>query len=234
MIDDAVNAIRYLKRKQLPLRFTTNTTTRSLASLHEKLVRMRLPIAPEEVFGVIKAAVAYLRRKGKPRCYLLLTDDPRQDFSEFPQTDKDPEYIVIGDVGKRWDYELMNKLFRMVTDGAEVIALHKGKYWETEQGLQVDMGAFVAGLEYVTGKEATVIGKPSQAFFRLALDDIGFPAEKVAMVGDDIVSDIGGAQKAGMKGILVKTGKYREHLVTDSAVQPDLVIESVADLMDLA
>jgi HAD superfamily hydrolase (TIGR01458 family) len=230
LIEGAVETVNRLRERNVPFRFTTNTTTKSLATLETKLAGYGIPVRREEIFGVIKAAVAYLRKLGSPRCQLLLTDDPKQDFVEFEQDDKNPEVIVIGDIGKYWDYKLVNDLFRKIINGAEMVALHKGRYWETENGLQVDIGAFVAGLEYVTGKTASVIGKPSESFFHLALDDLGLHAEQVAMVGDDLLSDIGGAQAVGMKGILVKTGKYREEFVADSDIKPDLVIESVAAL----
>ena len=111
-----------------------------------------------------------------------------------------------------------------------MIALHKGKFWQTEDGLQMDIGAFVAGLEYVTGQTATVIGKPSRTFFETALIDMGVKPARAAMIGDDIDSDIGGAQAAGMKGILVKTGKYREELVNKSSVKPNVVVDSISFL----
>jgi len=233
-IDGAAETIRHLRKHQIPIRFCTNTTVLSNASLQKKLNGLGLPIEKGEVFGAIRAAVSFLRRYENPTCHVLLTDDPRQDFDEFPQTADRPQFVVIGDVGKAWSYDLMHEVFSMVMNGAEMIALHKGRYWQTESGLRMDIGAFVAGLEYVTGKTATIIGKPSRSFFELALADMGLPAERVAMVGDDINSDIGGAQAAGMKGILVKTGKYREDLVAESEVVPDLVIDSVAGLMRLA
>lgn len=229
-IEGATETIRRLRRHSVPFRFTTNTTTKSNATLIAKMRGLGIEVKPEEIFGTITAAVAHLRRLGSPRCQFLLTDDPKQDFAEFTEDIENPQQIIIGDIGKYWDYRLVNELFNKLMAGAEMIALHKGRYWQTENGLQVDIGAFVAGLEYVTGKTATVIGKPSESFFRLALDDLGLPAEKVAMVGDDIISDIGGAQAVGMKGILVKTGKYRDGFVTESGVTPDLVIDSVAGL----
>lgn len=229
-IEGAADTITQLRERCMPVRFCTNTTVLSDASLLKKLIDLGLPINKQELFGAIRAAVSFLRRRGSPSCHLLLTDDPQQDFKEFPQTIDDPQFVIIGDMCKSWDYDLMQKTFTMVMNGAEMIALHKGRYWQTETGLRMDIGAFVAGLEYVTGKEAVVIGKPSRAFFELALDDMGLPAEKVAMVGDDIDSDIGGAQAVGMKGILVRTGKYREDLVAGSNIRPDLVIDSVADL----
>jgi HAD superfamily hydrolase (TIGR01458 family) len=233
VLEGAVETINYLKAKNIPCRFTTNTTVRSAASLHQKLTGLGLPVEEMEIFSALKATVRYLRARGRPSCYLLLTEDPISDFSEFPVSETSPDYVVIGDVGKYWDYELVNKVFRMVMNGAQMIALHKGKYWQTETGLQVDMGAFVAGLEYVTGQEATVIGKPSPSFFKLALDDLGLTADRVAMVGDDIDFDVGGAQAVGLKGVLVKTGKYRKELVESSEVKPDLVIESIGSLRDL-
>ncbi len=229
-IPGAIDTINRLREAGIPFRFTTNTTTKSLATLHSKLCDLGLPVEPDELFGVIRATVAFLREKGSPQCQLLLTDDPKQDFSEFPQDAETPEYIVIGDIGKYWDYKLVNDLFNKIMNGSKMIALHKGRYWQTEHGLQVDIGAFVAGLEYATGTSANVIGKPSESFFRLALDDLGLPAESVAMVGDDVISDIGGAQAVGMKGVLVKTGKYREEFVTRSGVKPDRVIDSLLDL----
>ena len=233
IIEGAAESILRLKDKGIPLRFTTNTTVLSTDSLLRKLRSLGLPIDRAEVFGAIRAAAAYLRRHGDPKCHLLLTDDPKRDFAEFPESQVDPRFVVVGDLCKSWDYNVMHKAFMMIMGGAEMVALHKGRYWQTEQGLRMDIGAFVAGLEYVTGKAATVIGKPSRSFFDLARSDMGLPADRVAMVGDDIDSDVGGAQAAGMVGILVKTGKYREEFVANSVVKPDLVIESIAELPDV-
>ncbi|MGH8016014.1 MAG: HAD-IA family hydrolase, partial [Candidatus Zixiibacteriota bacterium] len=191
-------------------------------------------------------------------CYLVLTDDCKKDFAEFTQTDQNPDYVVIGDlqlpssisgvrrprltqtslqktVGRGrptaqagWTYPLLNKIFNLLISGSKLIALHKGKFWQTDQGLTVDIGLFVAGLEYVTGQTATVIGKPSKTFFELALRDLGVKASKAAMIGDDLDNDIAGAQAAGLKAILVKTGKYREELVRKSKVKADFVIDSIS------
>jgi HAD superfamily hydrolase (TIGR01458 family) len=230
LIPGAAEAVERLKFSRLRVRFTTNTTTKSLASFHRKLMSLGLPIASTEVFGVIQAAQLHLRRLGSPTCKLVLSEDPGTDFAEFPQSNTRPDYIIICDTGKTWDYLLMNELFKLVMGGARMIALHKGKYWQTGDGLQMDIGALIAGLEYVTGQTATVIGKPSTEYFRLAAESLGLPPEQLAMVGDDIESDVGGAQAVGMTGILVRTGKYREALAAQSAVRPDLVVDSIAEL----
>ncbi len=227
-IEGAAETVSRLKAENFALRFVTNTTTRSLETLYQKLVAMQLPIEKNEIISATQAAVLYLRQLGGPTCFLVLSDDPKKDFAEFPQSDVSPDYIVIGDIGRQWNYELLNRIFNMVIRGAKMIALHKGKFWQTEDGLQMDIGAFVAGLEYVTGQTATVIGKPSRTFFETALIDMGVKPARAAMIGDDIDSDIGGAQAAGMKGILVKTGKYRQVLVKKSSVKPDVVVDSIA------
>lgn len=231
-IDGAVETINWLKEKSLACRFLTNTTTRSLASLHSKLTGLGLPIDKQEILSATYAGVLYLRQQGRPSCHLLLTDDPKDDFAEFPQNDINPNYVVVGDLAKSWSYDVMNRAFNMILGGAKLLALHKGRYWQTEEGLRMDIGAFVAGLEYVTGQEAVVIGKPSPQFFRMALGDMGLTADEVVMIGDDIHNDIGGAQKAGHKAVLVRTGKYRSDLVEQSGIEPDLVIDSIAQLPD--
>ena len=233
IVPGAAEAIEHIKAKNIPCRFTTNTTTKSLDTLYAMLTQLGLPVQKNEILSATTAAAMYLRHQGEPTCFFLLTDDPLKDFAEFQTSETNPDYVVVGDVGKRWSYDLMNKVFNLIINGAELIALHKGRYWQVEKGLRMDIGAFVAGLEYCTGKIATVIGKPSPSFFMLALENLGFPGSKVVMIGDDINNDIGGAQKAGMKAILVRTGKYREDLVAESGIKPDLTIESVADLCNL-
>jgi HAD superfamily hydrolase (TIGR01458 family) len=229
-IPGAVDAIRMYREKNIPIRFCTNTTTMSDRSLLTKLHNLGIEIEKHELFGAVRAGVEFLRSHGKPKCHFLLTDDPKADFAEFPEDGHRPDFVVIGDSGKDWDQKMMQSIFEMVMRGAEIVALHKGKYWQTSEGLRVDFGAFVAGLEYLTDKTATIVGKPSPDFFRLVLGDLGYEPHEAAMIGDDIDSDIGGAQAVGMKGILVRTGKYRPEFEENSSVTPDLVIDSVAEL----
>ena len=125
----------------------------------------------------------------------------------------------------------MNQIFQLVMNDSELIALHKGKYWQTPQGLRVDIGVYIAGLEYVTGVEATVIGKPSPAFFESAIQELDCAADEIVMIGDDIESDIGGAQHCGIRGFLVQTGKYRQEIVDASSIIPDEILDSVTDIV---
>ena len=229
LIPGAVATIQKLKSQQIPCRFVTNTSTKSLDSLYSKLQSQGLPIDKNELFHSPTAAILHMREQKQRTCYLFVEEDAKKDFAEFTISEK-PEVIVVGYMEKGWNSDILNKAFRMVMDGAALIALHKNKYFQVQDGLRLDSGAIVAGLEYATGKEATVVGKPNASFFQLALQNLELKPEQVAMIGDDIESDIGGAQNCGLKGILVKTGKYREDLIRSSWVKPDLVMDSIACL----
>ncbi len=233
LIDGAAETINHIKSSGLPCRFATNTTTKSSATLYKKLQALGLPIEKDEIISAPRAAVLHLRKLDAPSCFLCMNDDVKTDFAEFEMTEKEPDVVVIGDIDDGWNYDIMNRLFLMAIGKAEILALHKGRYWHEPDGLRLDIGAFVAGIEYASGKEATIIGKPSPDFFQMAVEDMGLIPKNVAMIGDDIESDIGGAQSAGLKGILTRTGKYREELAARSHVIPYAVIDSIADLKNL-
>lgn len=229
LIPGARETIEWLVDHRLPFRYVTNTTTKSLATLSAKLESLGLPADEKLIITAPYAAVLFLRSKSGPSVHLLLNDDATKDFTEFEVSEK-PDYLVIGDIGDAWSYDIMNGAFGMVMNGAKMIALHKGRYWQTGAGLQLDIGAFVAGLEYTTGSEAMIMGKPAPAFFQMAAKSLELEPSSIAMIGDDLISDVGGAQSAGMKGILVKTGKYRKETALQSSVKPDAVLQSIADL----
>ena len=151
---------------------------------------------------------------------------------EFEVSDEDVDYVVVGDAGNGFTFERLNQALRLILNGAEILALEMDRYWKEPEGLVLSTGPFVAALEYASGKKAELMGKPSPEFFQMALNDLEVKPEDAAMVGDDILTDVQGAQKMGMQGILVKTGKYRLDLAASSGVVPDLVLESLAGLAE--
>ena len=229
-IAGAVDKIAALQALGMPHCYLTNTTTRSVSALSHELSQMGFAIDADSILSAPMAAKAYLESKHNPRCKLLLKREVLGDLGECRQSDVGVDVVVIGDIGTAWTFELLNLVFRLLMDGAELVALHRNRFWQTEDGLQLDIGAFVAGLEYATGRPATMVGKPSETFFRAGVKRLGLPPEQVAIIGDDIDSDIGGAQALGIAGILVKTGKYRRDYTERSAVKPDLQLRSFADL----
>lgn len=232
-VDGAIEAVQKIRASGLPCRFVTNTSTLSIASLQQKLAGLGFEVDPREIISAPQATLLYLQRQPNPVCRLLLADDVRRDFAGFKQSDTEANFIVIGDIGDAWTYPLLNQLFKCLMHGARLIAIHKNKFWQTAYGLQMDIGGFIDALEYASGSKALIIGKPSPDFFKVALDDMGIAAHEAAIIGDDIDADVGGGQQSGLQGILVKTGKYRQSYAEASAVKPDFILASVADLPEL-
>lgn len=230
-VPGAIEALNILRERACPIRFISNSTRRSRASVADRLMAMGFSIAEKEIFTPAVAAASMLGRKGKT-AFLVTTGDAHRDFEDagIAVTGDHPDAVVVGDAGDRFTYGLLNHAMRMIFSGAQLIALERDRTWMGADGLMLSAGPFVAALEYATGIEAICIGKPSEGFFSTALVGLGIPVSGAAMVGDDIETDIGGAQRCGMQGILVRTGKFREELLASSGVIPDLVIDSVADL----
>lgn len=229
-IDGSIAAVDKIRQLGLVCRFVTNTSTLSLKSLQAKLRSLGFNIPQEEIISAPQAALQYLKTMGHPVCRLLLAEDVKRDFAGFPQSDTRADVIVVGDIGNAWTYQMLNEIFASLMRGAKLIAIHKNRFWQTERGLQMDIGAFIHGLEYASNTSSLIIGKPAAAFFEIALNDMGLKANEVLMVGDDIDSDIGGAQAVGIAGVLVRTGKFRAPYAEASAVKPLRIIDSVVDL----
>ena len=233
VLKGAIETLDYLNSKNIPYRFLTNTTTKSRNSLFEKLNYLGLPIEENYIISASYAGALKLKELNNPVCQLILQDDSKKDYSEFIIDNSNPEYIVIGDLDKEWSFDIINDIFNKVLNGSKIIALHKGKYFKTSDGMQIDSGAFIKGIEYACSVESIVVGKPEKEFFNLAINQINIPKENLVMVGDDIINDINGAQALGIHSVLVKTGKFRKDLVEKSNIKPDLIIDSIDEVLNL-
>jgi HAD superfamily hydrolase (TIGR01458 family) len=234
-IEGACESIGLLRERKYQFRFISNTTRKSRKTIAERLAEMGFAIQEKDIFTPPVAALAYLKNTGKQHGYLLVTRDVERDFGQagVNSSREKIDYVVIGDAGDRINYFSLNAAFRHLMKGAELIALEKDRYWMASDGLSLSAGPFVDALEFATGTSATIIGKPSKAFFNGALQDMGLHADQVAMIGDDINSDIGGAHKMGMKSVLVRTGKYRTDALNNSVIKPTYIIESLAHLSEI-
>lgn len=214
-------------------RFVSNSTRRCRASVAKRLLDMGYRITPEHIFTPSIAAIDRILRSGKRRCYLISIGDVHRDFEDagIVLDEDDVDFVVIGDAGSNFTFERLNIAFNHVLNGADMMALEMDRYWRDSDGLVLSAGPFVAALEYATGKKAELLGKPSPELFNMALWDMGVNPQDAAMIGDDIVTDVGGAQRIGMRGILVRTGKYRPEHVESSGVKPDCVLDSITDLV---
>lgn len=231
-VPGAVETIAFLTEHGYPFRCLSNSTRKCRATIAARLEKMGFVIPESAIFTPPLAAVRYMNDAGKDRAYLLVTGDVDRDFAGACTDDGSvhTDYVVVGDAGDTVTYAHLNHAFRCLMEGAELLALERDRYWMDKDGLSLSAGPVVAALEMAAGTTATVVGKPSPKFFGLALKDLGLPKDEVVMIGDDITTDIGGAQGAGIRGALVRTGKFRPEVLEHSPVKPEWLLASVRDL----
>lgn len=234
----APEAIERLRQARVPFRLVTNTTSRSRAMLVERLRSYGFRVAAEEIFTATLAGAVLACDAGYRVLAPFLPAPALEDLDGFELVGGTsggsgvPEAVIVGDLGAAWTYAILQEAFEYVMAGAAIIALSRDRYWRRNGGLALDAGPFVRALEYATGKEARVAGKPSPAFYAAALASLGIGVStRAAMVGDDLWSDVEGAQRAGLQGWLVRTGKFREDALRVSGITPDRVLSSVATLV---
>ncbi len=231
-IPGAAEALKGLQDGGLAIRYLTNTTTRPRRAIAERLQGLGFAVKTEAVFSPPAAAADLLSQIGAGRIHLAAAAELAEDLAGFDIVAAAPDAVVLGDLYKDFTWTRLNGLFQMVAAGAPLIALHKNRVSRRQEGISLDLGPFVAALEYGAGIEARVVGKPSREFFDLALDSLGLAPEEVVMVGDDIEADIGGALSAGLAAVQVRTGKYHPQDDAHPTVKPTARIESIADLAD--
>ncbi len=232
-IPGVADAMDVLAASGFEIRYLTNTTTRPRQAIVDRLIGMGFNLKAEHVFTPGIAAGQLLRRKKLTRVHLAAAPELAEDLPDVKVVDDEPQAIILGDLFRAFDWDRLNVLFRMMRQGAVLVALHKNRYCRRDGEIALDLGPFVAALDYAAGTQASIVGKPSALFFDLALAALGLEVQSVAMIGDDIEADIGGAKRAGMTTIQVKTGKFtpkdREH----PSIRPDYLINSAADLPSL-
>ena len=230
----AADTLRWLEQNGYQTCLITNTTTVARATLAQRLQHIGLPIAEEHILTAPVATANYIRQHfSEKRCWVLTKGDTAADFTGIELVEPPAENIdvvVIGGAEELLTYEAMNTAFGLIMNGAVLLAMHTNMYWRTTSGLQLDSGPFVRALEIATGKQAVVLGKPDKAFFEQALLTIGVQPQDAIMVGDDIENDIAGAQRAGMQGVLVYTGKHKADSPLLQKIHPDATLSSIADL----
>ncbi len=229
-IPGANDTVNKLREKGFLIRFLTNTTMKSRTTLTTKLSKMGVQVEPGEVFSTSVVAARWLAQQGVSRVHLVLAEDAKTDFADFEISKDKPEAVVVGDLGRDFNFDVLNEAFLSLRDGARLIALQKNRFWQTLSGPVLDAGPFVALLEYASEKQAHLIGKPNRAYFETALDDMGLSPSDAIMIGDDVFTDIVGANAIGIRTVLVKTGKYELDKDKPRPVEPDWVLDSISEI----
>ena len=230
-IPGAVDAVGDLRRAGHTLRFVTNNSTRPRSGLAEELREMGFTLEDDELQTTPGAAARELAGK---RVLALVMTAVVPDLDGLELVGQDAEAVLIGgcdetlEPNQVFSYMNLARAFAEIQMGASFYCLHKNKWWQTSRGPMLDSGAFVAGLEYATGVEATVLGKPSPSYFAAALDALEAEPERTWLVTDDVEADVRGARLFGMHTALVRTGKFRPETLEFADPSPDIVVSSVA------
>jgi HAD superfamily hydrolase (TIGR01458 family) len=234
-IPGAAPAIRRLRDDGHRLRFVTNTTTRSRARLAEELRGQGIELEDAEVQTTADAAVQALRGR---RVLALTMQALVGDLDGIDLVGEGADAVLLGGADETpetnlvFSYMNLARAFAELELGAQLYCLHRNRWWQTARGPLLDAGAFVAGLEYAAQVEAIVLGKPSASYFTAACEALDADPELTWMVGDDLESDIAGAQALSMRTVLVRTGKFRPDTMEASRIRPDGIVSSLGVLPD--
>ena len=229
---DALQFLNYLNVEKLPFFILTNSTRESGADVKNFLSRFGITF-PINIMTTVDATVEYLKEKNL-RASVYCNTNVLEKFANFID-DKNPDVVVIGDLGANWSYEILNEIFNKIHSGAGIIAMQKNKFWQPD-GIHpaLDAGAFITALEYASGKNSVLIGKPSPLYFNTALKMLGFnPGSPFIMIGDDLENDILPAQQLGGIGILVYTGKTKFPLNSLPGILPDFDSQNLTGVKEL-
>jgi HAD superfamily hydrolase (TIGR01458 family) len=235
-VDGAAETIDWFNAHSIPHLFLTNTSSKPRSALVKKLADFGITTSIDQFLTPPLATAQWLKNNSAGAIALFIPDATREEFSDFEISNKPGSKVsavVVGDLGEQWDFETLNRAFRLLIDNpdASLVALGMTRYWLAEDGLRLDAGAYVSALSYATGKQPVVLGKPAEAFYQAALDLLNAKSNDTVMIGDDIKSDIGAAQVVGLKTVFVRTGKFKPSDL-DQGISPDAVLDSVAGLVD--
>jgi len=246
-IEGAAEAVRVLTDHQVACSYLTNTTTRTRHQIAEALADAGITVRPDEVITAAALTAEYVRRHHPDaRCFLVNSGDITEDMpgidvvasTEYGRDEEPPDVILMGGAGPEYDHLTLSRVYDWMAQGVPVVAMHRSTVWTTTEGLRIDTGMYLIGMEETSGRKATAVGKPAPAGFLAAAGRLGIDPEQMYMVGDDLNNDVLAAQVVGMTGVLVRTGKFRQDTLDrwaadEFAMQPNHVIETVADLPEL-
>lgn len=225
---DAKEFFDFIEEEKIPICIFSNSTLKTAELIQEFLNQnsLLIPIPTLTAFDVTVQYVKNHYKKVKVYCrdYLI------HHFDGLI-SDSNPDAVVIGDIGDNWNFDTMNEIFTYVINGADIVAMHKNKFWKPKDKLILDAGAFISAIEIATDKQSILIGKPSPIYFKTAIKYLGFaPDSDFYMIGDDLENDIIASQIIGGRGILILTGKTKVEDFKD--VRPNYIVNNLLEVID--
>lgn len=232
-VEGAIETIDLLRKKGYHMNFVTNTDGRSIGQVHKKISAMGFNIEIDELLTPVSAAKQFIHTHKESTFFLLVDDGLKEDLSEATIHEDHPDYVIIGDFSRKLDYQIINKVFRMIKKGAQIIALSKTLWYVDVDGDSINTGAFVHMFETACNKEALLLGKPSKNFLQMALEKSDSQAQRTLVIGDDLKTDIIGGKALGALTVQVKTGIYNPNTGHENLPQADYLLENVNQLVQL-
>lgn len=232
-IEGANDTIKHLRKEGYNLSFITNTDGRSIEDVYKSVIKKGLEVERDEIYTPITAVKVFIEENKDKKFYPLVHNDALVDFSDLKIDDNNPDYIIIGDFCDKVSYDEINKVFRMIKAGAEIIALSKTLWYIDVDGYSINTGSFVKMFEIACNKEGILMGKPSQEYFRLALKRTNSNPQNTLVVGDDLTTDIVGAKEINAIGVLVKTGVFNSQELETSRIKPDHIIDDINKISEV-
>ena len=242
-IPGAAETLRELSRHRIACSYLTNTTTRTRRQIAAALAESGIEVRPDEVITAAGLTADYVHgHYPGARCYLVNSGDITEDMPGLDIVEdtalaagEAPDVVLLGGAGPEYTHLRLSRVYEWMAQGVPVIAMHRSTAWKTTEGLRIDTGMYLIGMEETSGRKATAVGKPAPAGFLAAAARLGVDPDEVYMIGDDLNNDVLAAQVVGMTGVLVRTGKFRQETLDrwaadEFAMQPNHVIDSVADL----
>ncbi len=234
-IEGAAEAVQWVQDRGIPHLFVTNTTSRDRAALVQKMGRFGIRTKRDSILTPCIAAAEWLKDRKDGLAALFVDRRALGEFEGVPCLPEEAEsgarYVVIGDLGDLWNFRRLNQAFRILNSSPEtvLIALGMTRFYQAQDGLRLDVAPFIVALEHAAGKKSVVFGKPADTFFRAAVEKLHMAPHEIAMIGDSIETDIAGAQQTGIRGVLVRTGKFRQEDL-QGEVRPDVVLNSIREV----
>jgi NagD protein len=232
LIPGADHFIKELRRTDVPFRFLTNNSQRTRRDVATRLQRLGIDVEEEHVYTCAVATARFLAQQ-KPRGTAFVIGEggllTALHENGYSIVDKDPDYVVVGE-GRTISFEMVEAALKMILGGAKLVATNLDPNCPTESGLRPGCGATVAMLETASGVKAFSVGKPSPVMLRGARKELGLATDQTVVIGDTMETDILGGVQLGFKTILVLSGGTRRENLARYAYQPDMVVDSIAEL----
>jgi len=233
-VPGAADVMARLRADGIRRAFLTNTTSRTRVRIAQSLTDLGMPVDPDEIVTAVSLTAEHVRQTYPgQRCWVLNDGDIAEDLDGIPLDDTDPEVVILGGAGDVFGHRAISRVADLMLDGVPVVAMHRALSWQASDGLRVDTGVYLAGLEELTRRSVVTVGKPSMRGFLVAAERMGVEPDRMVVVGDDLAGEVLPGQRLGMTGILVRTGKFRQSVLDLAVERPNHVLDSVADLPEL-